>query len=115
MGVIRELRNYCTTSAKDFPHQKDFQTYLTSNCKMRYIAAYMLAVMSDNPNPSVDDIKKILASVGVEAEEENLNIVINQLKGKNLEMMEKGKSCSFSVPVQPFKHKFMTTSPHQTN
>ena len=60
---------------------------------MQYVAAYMLAVMGGNPDPTAEDITKILASVGVEAERENLDRVIKELKGKNLEEVEeKGKT-----------------------
>ena len=59
---------------------------------MRYVAAYMLAVMGGNPDPSAEDLINILASVGVEVDLENLNRVIKELKGKDLEeVAEKGK------------------------
>ncbi len=60
--------------------------------KMRYIAAYMLAVMGGNENPRAEDLVNILSSVGIEAEPDRLEIVINKLRGKNLdEVMEKGR------------------------
>lgn len=52
---------------------------------MRYVAAYLLAALGGNNSPSSDDIKKILGSVGIEAEDDKLNKVISELKGKNLE------------------------------
>lgn len=52
---------------------------------MRYVAAYLLAVLGGNESPSAKDVKKILDSVGVEADDSNLKIVIDNLKGKNLE------------------------------
>ena len=59
---------------------------------MRYVAAYMLAVMGGNPDPSAEDLINILASVGVEVDLENLNRVIKELKGNDLEeVAEKGK------------------------
>lgn len=42
---------------------------------MRYVAAYLLAVLGGNNNPSAKDIKNILGSVGIEAEDERLNKV----------------------------------------
>lgn len=42
---------------------------------MRYVAAYLLAVLGGNTSPSVKDIKAILGSVGIEAEDERLNKV----------------------------------------
>lgn len=52
---------------------------------MRYVAAYLLATLGGNNSPSSDDIKKILGSVGIEAEDDKLNKVISELKGKNIE------------------------------
>uniref|UniRef100_UPI00398F1E74 large ribosomal subunit protein P2-like n=1 Tax=Pristiophorus japonicus TaxID=55135 RepID=UPI00398F1E74 len=52
---------------------------------MRYVAAYLLAVLGGNEAPSSKDIKKILDSVGIEADDERLNKVISELKGKNVD------------------------------
>ena len=52
---------------------------------MRYVAAYMLAVMGGNENPTADDIKMIIGSVGIESEDVKLNLVIKKLHGKNIE------------------------------
>ena len=58
---------------------------------MRYVAAYMLAVLGGNTSPSADDIKKILSSVGIDAESDNIKKVIDELNGKELEeVMEAG-------------------------
>ena len=42
---------------------------------MRYVAAYLLAVLGGNNSPSARDIKSILGSVGIEADDERLNKV----------------------------------------
>ena len=52
---------------------------------MRYVAAYMLAVMGGNEKPTADDIKMIIGSVGIESEDVKLNLVIKKLHGKNIE------------------------------
>jgi len=52
---------------------------------MRYVSAYLLAVLGGNEKPTEADIKKILSSVGVDVDPESLKKVINTLKGKNLE------------------------------
>eukprot|EP00049_Salpingoeca_infusionum_P004220 m.75919 g.75919 ORF g.75919 m.75919 type:complete len:79 (-) comp12463_c0_seq2:306-542(-) len=52
---------------------------------MRYVAAYMLAVLGGNSNPSQDDMKKILSSVGVNVEDELLTKVFNEFQGKNVD------------------------------
>uniref|UniRef100_A0A8C2F211 Large ribosomal subunit protein P2 n=1 Tax=Cyprinus carpio TaxID=7962 RepID=A0A8C2F211_CYPCA len=51
---------------------------------MRYVAAYLLAVLGGNNNPSAKDIKNILGSVGIEADDERLNKVISELNGKDI-------------------------------
>ncbi|CAC5363651.1 RP-LP2 [Mytilus coruscus] len=52
---------------------------------MRYVAAYMLAVMGGIENPSADDLKMIIGSVGIESDNDKIDLVISKLKGKNIE------------------------------
>ena len=52
---------------------------------MRYVAAYLLAALGGNASPSATDIKKILDSVGIEADDAHLNKVIKELSGKDIE------------------------------
>jgi len=52
---------------------------------MRYVAAYLLAVLGGNENPSAADIKKILSSVGIDAEDDKLKKVISELNGKDIQ------------------------------
>lgn len=59
---------------------------------MRYVAAYLLAALGGNKNPSKDDISKILGSVGIEIDGARLEKVISELNGKNVEeIIDKGK------------------------
>lgn len=51
---------------------------------MRYVAAYLLAVLGGNKSPSSADIEGILDSVGIEADKERLEKVISELKGKDV-------------------------------
>uniref|UniRef100_A0A3B4BJV8 Large ribosomal subunit protein P2 n=1 Tax=Periophthalmus magnuspinnatus TaxID=409849 RepID=A0A3B4BJV8_9GOBI len=51
---------------------------------MRYVAAYLLAALGGNESPEAKDIKKILESVGIEADDTRLNKVITELQGKNV-------------------------------
>ncbi|CAK9291054.1 unnamed protein product [Gordionus sp. m RMFG-2023] len=51
---------------------------------MRYVAAYMLAVLGGNEHPKASDIQSILDSVGVGIEKENLDFVLKSLEGKKL-------------------------------
>ena len=51
---------------------------------MRYVAAYLLAALGGNENPSADDIKTILSSVGIDTDDEKLDKVISELNGKSI-------------------------------
>jgi large subunit ribosomal protein LP2 len=67
---------------------------------MRYVAAYLLAVLGGNESPTEADIKKILSSVGVDVNADNLKKVIAQLKGKNIEeLMAEGRTKLASMPA----------------
>eukprot|EP01024_Parvocaulis_polyphysoides_P018442 TRINITY_DN1817_c0_g1_i3.p4 TRINITY_DN1817_c0_g1~~TRINITY_DN1817_c0_g1_i3.p4 ORF type:complete len:116 (-),score=46.81 TRINITY_DN1817_c0_g1_i3:394-741(-) len=66
---------------------------------MRVIAAYLLAVLGGNSSPSADDISKILSSVGIEAEEDRLELLINEMKGKDVhEVLAMGREKLSVVP-----------------
>ena len=51
---------------------------------MRHIAAYLLLQIGGNTSPTSGDIKKVLSAVGIEADDERLNKLISELKGKNI-------------------------------
>lgn len=62
---------------------------------MRHVAAYLLASMGSG-QPTAANIKAILGSVGVEADEKQLEILINKLSGKNLnQLLAAGKFLRF--------------------
>ncbi|XP_077151112.1 uncharacterized protein LOC143815614 [Ranitomeya variabilis] len=66
---------------------------------MRYVAAYLLATLGGNSSPSAKDLKKILSSVGIDADDERVNKVVSQLGGKNLnDLINSGLSKLCSVP-----------------
>lgn len=50
---------------------------------MRHVAAYLLAAMGSG-QPTAATIKAILGSVGVEADDKQLNVLIDKLSGKNI-------------------------------
>ncbi|KAJ8249154.1 hypothetical protein GJAV_G00231760 [Gymnothorax javanicus] len=67
--------------------------------KMRYVAAYLLAALGGNSSPQAEDIKKILDSVGIEADDTRLEKVITELNGKNVdEVIAQGCGKLASVP-----------------
>lgn len=66
---------------------------------MRYVAAYMLAILGGNKAPSEGDIKKILSSVSVEYNEEQSKKVVSELSGKDLEeLILKGSEKLATIP-----------------
>lgn len=66
---------------------------------MRYVAAYLLATLGGKASPSAADLKKILDSVGIEAEKDRLEKVIKELAGKNVtEVIAEGSKKLASVP-----------------
>ncbi|XP_050370129.1 60S acidic ribosomal protein P2-like [Argentina anserina] len=67
---------------------------------MKVVAAYMLAVMGGNASPSADDVKKILGSVGAEADDIKIELLLSQLKGKDItELVASGREKLASVPT----------------
>ncbi|XP_068113261.1 large ribosomal subunit protein P2-like isoform X2 [Hyperolius riggenbachi] len=66
---------------------------------MRYVAAYLLATLGGNGNPSEKDIKKILSSVGIDADDERMKKVVSEFGGKNVDdLISAGLSKLCSVP-----------------
>ncbi|KAG9266492.1 ribosomal protein, large P2, like [Astyanax mexicanus] len=66
---------------------------------MRYVAAYLLAALSGKDNPSSNDIKKILESVGIEVDETRMGKVVSELNGKKVEdVIAQGYGKLASVP-----------------
>ena len=53
--------------------------------RMRYVAAYLLAVLGGNNSPQAQDLKKILSSVGIDADDACVTKVIKELSGKKIE------------------------------
>ncbi|KAF5751602.1 60S acidic ribosomal protein P2A-like [Tripterygium wilfordii] len=66
---------------------------------MKVIAAFLLALLGGNPNPTADDLKAILGSVGAEADEDMIKLLLDQVKGKDpLELIASGREKLASVP-----------------
>ena len=63
---------------------------------MRYVAAYLLAILGGKASPNQTDLEKILSSVGIEVDAEKLKKVISQLNGKNIEeVIAEGNFCYY--------------------
>ncbi|KAI1754107.1 60s acidic ribosomal protein-domain-containing protein [Xylaria castorea] len=66
---------------------------------MKHLAAYLLLGLAGNTSPSAKDIKKVLDSVGIEADDDRLKTLISELKGKDInELIAEGSSKLASVP-----------------
>jgi large subunit ribosomal protein LP2 len=64
---------------------------------MRYVAAYLLAALGGNAKPSAADVKNILSSVGIDAEEDKLNKVIAELEVSDADLWKarSSRDCLF--------------------
>mmetsp|Transcript_4398 Transcript_4398/g.7486 ORF Transcript_4398/g.7486 Transcript_4398/m.7486 type:complete len:110 (-) Transcript_4398:269-598(-) len=66
---------------------------------MKVVCAYLLAVLGGNESPSKADIKTLLGSVGVEAEDSNIDKLLSELEGKDLaEIIAAGSLKLATVP-----------------
>ena len=52
---------------------------------MKHLAAYLLLGLGGNTSPSAKDVKEVLGAVGIEADDERLDKLISELKGKDLQ------------------------------
>ncbi|XP_009618588.1 large ribosomal subunit protein P2-like [Nicotiana tabacum] len=66
---------------------------------MKVIAAYLLGALGGNASPTAEDLKAILSSVGAEADNEKIELLLSQVKGKDLaELIAAGREMIASVP-----------------
>ena len=52
--------------------------------EMKHLAAYLLLGLGGNTSPSAADVKGVLESVGVDADEERLEKLLGELNGKDI-------------------------------
>jgi large subunit ribosomal protein LP2 len=52
---------------------------------MKHLAAYLLLTLAGNETPSADDVKGVLSSVGIDADDERLGKLMTELEGKNIQ------------------------------
>ncbi|KAI3435002.1 hypothetical protein D9Q98_003054 [Chlorella vulgaris] len=66
---------------------------------MKVVAAYLLAALGGNAAPGEADIKKILSSVGAEADSERVQKLLSELEGKDInEVIAAGTAKLANVP-----------------
>jgi large subunit ribosomal protein LP2 len=51
---------------------------------MKHLAAYLLLSLGGNASPSAKDIKRVLGSVGIEADDDRLSALLSELNGKDI-------------------------------
>lgn len=67
---------------------------------MRYVAAYLLATLGGNEQPTVADVKKILSSVGIDSDDARAEELISKLSGKTIEsVIAEGSGKLASMPA----------------
>lgn len=57
---------------------------LLDNYEMKHLAAYLLLGVGGNTSPSAKDIKGVLDSVGIEADDDRLEKLLGELEGKDM-------------------------------
>ncbi|KAI1269128.1 putative ribosomal protein P2 [Xylariaceae sp. FL1019] len=66
---------------------------------MKHLAAYLLLGLGGNTSPSASDVKSVLESVGIEADDDRLEKLLSELDGKDInELISEGSSKLASVP-----------------
>ncbi|KAK3208821.1 hypothetical protein GRF29_77g2126471 [Pseudopithomyces chartarum] len=66
---------------------------------MKHLAAYLLLGLGGNTSPSAADVKAVLESVGIEADNERLEKLLSELEGKDInELIASGSEKLASVP-----------------
>ncbi|KAF2675146.1 ribosomal protein 60S [Microthyrium microscopicum] len=66
---------------------------------MKHLAAYLLLGLAGNSSPSAKDIKGLLDSVGIEADDDRLKTLLDELKDKDInELIAAGTEKLASVP-----------------
>ncbi|KAJ6985954.1 hypothetical protein D5086_018746 [Populus alba] len=66
---------------------------------MKVVAAYLLAVLGGNTCPTAEDLKNILGSVGADADDDRIELLLSSVKGKDItELIASGREKLASVP-----------------
>ncbi|KAG7559659.1 hypothetical protein ISN45_Aa05g012470 [Arabidopsis thaliana x Arabidopsis arenosa] len=66
---------------------------------MKVAAAFLLAVLGGNANPSADNIKNIIGAVGADVDGESIELLLKEVSGKDIaELIASGREKLVSVP-----------------
>ncbi|EQL00202.1 60S acidic ribosomal protein P2 [Ophiocordyceps sinensis CO18] len=66
---------------------------------MKHLAAYLLLGVGGNASPSAKDVKKVLAAVGIEADDDRLKQLISELEGKDINEITEDTSIANAAPA----------------
>ncbi|XP_027773980.1 60S acidic ribosomal protein P2B-like [Solanum pennellii] len=70
---------------------------------MKVIAAYLMAQLGGNSNPSANDLKKILNSVGAEIDDVKIELLLSKVEGRDInELIAAGKEKLASTTSMSF-------------
>eukprot|EP01126_Amoeba_proteus_P010777 TRINITY_DN1424_c0_g1_i2.p1 TRINITY_DN1424_c0_g1~~TRINITY_DN1424_c0_g1_i2.p1 ORF type:complete len:124 (-),score=29.04 TRINITY_DN1424_c0_g1_i2:60-431(-) len=65
---------------------------------MRYVAAYLLAVLGGNPNPDFSSLNAILSAAGATVDNDQIHNLLTELRGKDIsEILRSGREKLGSV------------------
>lgn len=79
-------------SASSTPYPLRFAN--ARSAQMKYLASYLLLQLGGNASPSASDISALLETVGVEAESEQLDKLIAELEGKDINEVSEALGCA---------------------
>ncbi|XP_010503106.1 PREDICTED: 60S acidic ribosomal protein P2-4-like [Camelina sativa] len=66
---------------------------------MKVAAAFLLAVLGGNANPSAQNIKDIIGAVGADVDGESIDLLLKEVSGKDIaELIASGREKLASVP-----------------
>jgi hypothetical protein len=88
------VRLIATSASATATHkQQPTNAFAPDTVKMKYLAAYLLLGLAGNTSPSAEDIKSVLSSVGIDADEERLSSLLKELDGKDINEVCNNSTC----------------------
>uniref|UniRef100_A0A251UDA8 Uncharacterized protein n=2 Tax=Helianthus annuus TaxID=4232 RepID=A0A251UDA8_HELAN len=99
LTVITRVR--VSRRPQNSPHKssKSHSGSNTFHSKMKVVAAYLLALLGGNTSPSAEDLKSILGSVGADCDDDKIELLLSEVKGKDItELIASGREKLASVP-----------------
>ncbi|RZC82254.1 hypothetical protein C5167_045040, partial [Papaver somniferum] len=93
----KEISHFRSVGKPNFSTaQENFQL---TKVKMKVIGAYLLLVLGGNTTPTAEDIKELLGSVGAEADDARIQLLLSQVKDKDItELIASGREKLAAVP-----------------